>query len=409
MDEVDGGRSPRPLSRRRVLKSVGVAAGAATVGGGHLLSRDSPEMPRRLDSWPPDSGAATVVTADYYDQWSVWAAEAFAERTNVEVQHYPTFAWNPSRSLGGREKPPGVLCTAFERVKGLFTEPSASEEPEGSFDNVVTTTDSLGRAMDDGLLHPLPAEDVPSFDRVFDVFSSVRAHRADGDVFGLPVEAQLTPLVYNADYFERPPDSWDALWDGADEGEVLADTDVVYGHPEIAALYAGEDPSDPDFERLESVLRRQRPLLVDGHDDRDGPSAVDRFAAEDAVVGSLSLPALYEARFERDVPLEYVVPSEGSVLNCYFSVVPTASRRPLAGLQYANWLCRPEVAARRWELDRAVPTVPLVEHVSPALRSFLAWADEGQFHLKPHLFGPDETTTKYRRLMQRVEEGEDAG
>ncbi|WP_436923559.1 ABC transporter substrate-binding protein [Halosimplex amylolyticum] len=407
MDEADGGRSPRPLSRRRVLKSVGVAAGAATVGGGHLLSRDSPEMPRRIESWPPDTGAATVVTGDYYDQWSTWAREAFHDRTNIEVRSYRTFAWDPSRSLGGRERPPGVLSRAFERVKGLFTEPSARDEPDGSFDNVVTTTDFLPRAMDDGLLHPLPAEDVPSFDRVFDVFRSVGVHRADGDVFGLPVEAQLTPLVYNADYFERPPDSWSALWDGADQSEVLVDTDVVYGHLEIAALYADEDPRDPDFDRLESVLRRQRPKLVDGHDDRERSAAVERFVAEDAVVGSLSLPAVYEARFERGVPLEYVVPSEGAILNCSFSAVPTASKRPLAGLRYANWLCRPEVAARRWELERAVPTVPVGDHASTAVREFLAWADEGEFHLKPHLFGPDETTTRYRRLIQRIEEGED--
>ncbi|WP_164471804.1 ABC transporter substrate-binding protein [Halosimplex salinum] len=408
MDEVDGGRRPRPLSRRRVLKSVGVAAGAAAVGGGHLLSRDSPEMPPRLDAWPPDGGAETVVTADYYDRWSAWAAEAFADRTGITVQHYRSFAWEPSRSLGGREKPPGLLRRAYERVEGLFTEPSVRDEPEGSFDNVVTTTDFVGRAVEDDLLHSLPAADVPSFDRVFDVFRSLPVHRTDGDVFALPVEAQLTPLVYNADHFERPPDSWGALWDGADEGEVLIDTDVVYGHPEIAALYAGEDPRDPDFERLEATLRRQRPKLVDGHDDRDRAPAADVFAAGDAVVGSISLPALYEARFERDVPLEYVVPSEGAILNCRFSAVPTASKRPLAGLQYANWLCRPEVAARRWEMERAVPTVPLDGHAAATVREVLDWADGGEFRLKPHLFGPDGTVREYRRLMDRVQGDEDA-
>ncbi|WP_459194777.1 ABC transporter substrate-binding protein [Halosimplex sp. J119] len=406
MDEVDGGRRSRPLSRRRVLRSVGVAAGAAAVGGGHLLSRDSPEMPQQLDSWPPDDGASTVVTADYYDQWSAWAAEAFADRTNITVQHYRTFTWNPSRSYGGRAKPPGLLSRVFERVKGLFTEPTAREEPGGSFDNVVTTIDSVDEAVGDDLLHALPSEDVPAFDRVFDVFRSGPAHRVDGDVFALPVEAQITPLVYNADYFERPPDSWSALWDGADESEVLIDTDVVYGHPEIAALYAGEDPRDPDFDRVESVLRRQRPKLVDGHDDRDRAPAVDVFADGDAVVGSISLPALYEARFERGVPLEYVVPSEGAILNGYYSVVPTASKRPLAGLRYGNWLCRPEVAARRWEMERAVPTVPLDGHLSSEVRDVLDWAAEGEFHMKPHLFGPEQTTTRYRKLMDRVEEDE---
>jgi spermidine/putrescine-binding protein len=406
MDEADGGRRSRPLSRRRVLRSVGVAAGAAAVGGGHLLSRDSPEMPQQLDSWPPGGSASTVVTADYYDQWSAWAAEAFADRTDITVRHYRTFAWQPSRSFGGREKPPGLLSRVFEHVKGLFTEPTARAEPDGSFDNVVTTTEFVGRAVDDDLLHSLPWEDVPSFDRVFDVFHSGPAHRVDGEVFALPVEAQLTPLVYNADHFERPPDSWSALWDGADEGEVLIDTDVVYDHPEIAALYAGEDPRDPDFDRVESALRRQRPKLVDGHDDRDRASAADIFAAGDAVVGSISLPALYEARFERGVPLEYVVPAEGAILNGYYSAVPTASKRPLAGLRYGNWLCRPEVAARRWEMERAVPTVPLDGHLSSEVRDFLEWADGGEFHMKPHLFGPVQTMERYRYVLDRIEEGE---
>lgn len=392
------------FTRRQALKSVGVLAGAATVGGGHVLSQSSPDVPQAVDAWPPETDASTVVTGDYYDEWSDWAAVAFSERTGIDVQTYSAGSWEPRRSWGGRTRPPGLLRTAFEQAKGLFTEPSPVSEPAQTYDTVTATTEFLGAAVEDDLLEPLPTSDVPAFDRVHDVFQSIPVHRVGDSVYGLPVEVELTPLVYNADYFDDAPDSWGVLWDEAHAGDVLVETDVTYGHPQIAALYAGEDPRDPNFDRLETVLERQQPFLVDGHQDVDAAEAVDRFAGEEAVVGSLSLPAVYEARSERDVPLEYAVPSEGSVVNCLFSVVPRASRRPVAGLRYANWLSRPAVAAKRWELERAVPTVSLGEHAPAGLADFLAWADEGQFVATPDVVGTRSVVGEYRKLMNRLEE-----
>ena len=389
------------MSRRRFTRT-GAAALAAGLAGCSAVADSEPTAPASLDAWPPESDGSPLVTRTYYPGWMEWASEAFT-RAEVEPLGEP-FAWQIQRPFGD-----GPVGQVRRWIYRLLHGSSSYTGPRREIDLVSVQDYRLESGRD--LLHSLPVERMPGWSNVRERFRDVEFYRRDGDTFGIPAEGTLLPLTYDPDTFDRPPGSWELLFDSEYAGEA-----VWGGSPhdlaKTAAQYTGQDPRDPDdFEAIRAVL--------EGHYDRldaargDGPGsptdgffltareAVEAFASGEAVLGSLGMSEMYAARFVRGARLEYTAPSEGALFKAFFFGIPTEAPHPMSGLLFLDWALRPDSAVQLVEQGGYMPTVDVSDRVGEEVATFLEWpADWDLRYDDPRT--AEETELRYSRMLREV-------
>lgn len=396
----DDPSSASALTRRRFLQRTTLASIATGLAGCSALDDDSPgRSPGDVTEWPPAVNGDELVVRSRYETLTS-GDSGFSDEYGVEIlDHGAPHAWDYSVEKGGRSEPPGLVDGTVQAVERFVT--NTDEGPTSVLDAVTPTAENLVPiATADGLLHELPTDVMPNWENVPDDVRDLSYYQRDGEVYAVPVERQLAPLVYDPEYFDEPPTSWDVLWDEAFAGRIATAAplnEFRYNGFQIAALRSGQDLASPDDEaalidaRVELERNEVRYSSV--------WEAVDRFVEGDAVVGQLTLPMIYAARFERGASIEYTVPDEGAVATVGYTVVPRAARNPVTGLLYADWCLRPDVAVRLCDAGRK-PAVDVGDYLAGERGEFFEWSDDWDLVWQT----PDHYDA-YRDLYDRIDWG----
>lgn len=133
------------------------------------------------------------------------------------------------------------------------------------FDVVSFDTSIFPRYIDAGLIAPLDLSKVPNSAKLAPEFSDVAAVKRDGKQYGIPFAWGSLPLIYDADAFPTPPESWAVMWDPQYAQQMIAQDDanncVIWG-----ALASGiANPynlTDADFETVKAKLIENKKLLL---------------------------------------------------------------------------------------------------------------------------------------------------
>ena len=385
------------LSRRAFLGGVGAGAVSALTG---CLGSDDAPPPSSVSSWPPQTDADRIVLRSVYERWLSWAQDRFAADRVVSLRNWgDPVRWDHHSEATDPLSPVlnPIHDHVIDPVADRLGNPLASTPgPTRAIDVVDARPGWLDAGVENGFVEPLPVERMPAWENVPERFGEV-VHRRDGKTYGVPTEAVLTTLAYDTEAFDDPPDSWDVLWDEEFAGRVVLGGGY-YDLPQIAALHTGQDPRDPDdWDAIRGALERLR--------DRDVTMAyrdevVRRFQSGEAVVGTMWQPAVYRARFERGVAVDYAVPDEGSVYKCYYHLVPTDAPNPMAALRLVNWLTRPEAAAQLFVREGAVPAAGVGDHLADDVADYVAWDDDWTLH-RTYPFR-DELSVRYSEILRDV-------
>lgn len=303
--------------RRSILKGAGAATVAALAGC--MGDDDSGDgfRPIELEEWPPEHGDSLNVWNWYFD-FRDWAAETFAEEYDIENMNTAGYS-DPSEWY------------------------SQLEGGNGEIDSIGSSVDWTVRGMDNEYIEPLPVDIMPVWDEIPESLKEIldEYHTVDGDVYALPQALSVNPsLTYNTEVFESPPDSWGILWDDEFEDEVFM-WDRSYYACQIAALYTGQDPFEPDdMDEIREVLIQQRDLNVTYWDEFN--HARGMFINEDVVAGPLLDGQTFIAKFDDEAPIDYTVPEEGTLYGMNDFVLPTNAPNPRTALLFIDWIARPE-------------------------------------------------------------------
>jgi len=133
------------------------------------------------------------------------------------------------------------------------------------FDVVSFDTSIFGRYIDANLLAPLDVSKIPNAAHLAPEFQKVKEIVRGDKQYGLPFAWGSLPMVYDADTFKTPPESWEVMWDPQYAQQLISMDDanncITWG-----ALVVGvENPynlSDADFEKVKAKLIEQKKLLL---------------------------------------------------------------------------------------------------------------------------------------------------
>lgn len=364
-------RNHSRINRRRFVKAAG-AASVAGLAGCLGEGEGSSRQPADVSEWPPSDVEDSLNLWNWYDDWAEYAKEEFGGKHNVEVTN-----------------------SGYSSPDQWYSQLQAGNE---EIDNIAATTNWVERSIENDFLHELPVDIMPSWENVTDRAKDVSSYRQDGKTYAVPESLVLYPLTYNDEYFDSAPSSWDVLWNDEHEGQItMWDNGTV--SCQIAAMYTGQDPIQPDdYDEIEEVLKQQKPLVKTYWGDYQ--QGMSLFVNEDVVAGPLTMGRTYSARFGEGAPVHYTAPDEGAMFTSDLFVIPKGSPNPMASLQFTNWASKKEHAAKLFETMGYMPAVDISEELSEQDRKFTEWPDSWNLVFSETL--SDEVRSSYDEIWTAV-------
>lgn len=141
------------------------------------------------------------------------------------------------------------------------------------FDLVSFDTSLFPRYIDPGLIQPFDMAQIPNYANLAPEFQAVTAVMRGADRYGMPFAWGSLPLVYDADTFPTPPDSWEVMWDPQYAQQMLWQDDANNSITLGALIVGAANPyqlTDDDFANVKAKLIEQKQLLLSyyaGYDD----------------------------------------------------------------------------------------------------------------------------------------------
>lgn len=175
-----------------------------------------------------------------------------------------------------------------------------------------------------------------------------------GEVLGVPWTWGTTSLGYNAEAVGKEITSWSALWDPAYKGKIAYFDDHTTAIL-IAALYSGEDPENPDLNKIKETLlelKANAKLFWSSYDSFAKP-----YSAGEIVMGSVWSGAATQLNATGE-KIEYIYPEEGTVAWVdYWSIPKNAPNEDLA-YKWIDWMTSVEFQSTYAADLEAQPPIP---------------------------------------------------
>jgi spermidine/putrescine transport system substrate-binding protein len=159
------------------------------------------------------------------------------------------------------------------------------------------------------VFQPIDQAKITTWGELSPDFTKLAALRMDGQLYGVPWVQGATSLAVNPQAVKPVPSSWKVLWDPANKGKV-----AFYDDPTTAimtaALYLGEDPQNPNLDRVRDALRdlkaNTRLFWASAND------WTKSYASGSVTMGNL-WSGLAGTLKDNGQPLDFVFPQEGTV------------------------------------------------------------------------------------------------
>ena len=230
------------------------------------------------------SNTLTVLAWKAYGADDPWAVKEFERQTGAKVK----FVYMTSED--------GMMQTL-------------QQGGVGKIDVTLPNLEYVQPAVQRGLIQPIDQAKVTTWDQLSPQFTKLPSIRSGGKLYAVPWVQGATSLTVNPEAVKPIPTSWDVLWDGANKGKV-----AFYDDPTTAvmtaALYLGEDPQNPDLDKVRKALQEVKAnskLFWASANDWTKP-----YSTQAVTMGNLwsGLAGTLKADGK---PLEFIFPKEGTV------------------------------------------------------------------------------------------------
>lgn len=180
----------------------------------------------------------------------------------------------------------------------------------GTIDVILPNSQYIKTANDEGLIQPIDVSKISTYGKLMESLTSFAdANGDDGSVYAVPWTWGTTSLGYNPDALGKEVTSWSALWDSENAGKVgLFDdfnTEIM-----ITALYLGEDPYNPDLDKVKEALlalKSNTKTFWASYDDFIKP-----YTAGEITIGNMWTGIASQLKSANE-PVSYVYPDEGTI------------------------------------------------------------------------------------------------
>jgi len=247
---------------------------------------------------------------------------------------------------------PQSVLDAFEQEYGVkidyqtyhTQEEAAANLRAGKvYDVVVMPPELFAKLIEDGVLARIDHRNVPNFKNISANFRDLVFD--PGNQYSIPFHWGTTGLLVRTDLITAPVKHWADLWRPEFAGKV-----ALWPIPRelipIALKSLGYSLNSTNLAELEQALAKlidlkQHALLIDPSDSSSVPVLADGRAV-------IAHGWAYDAQLALDenLPIEYVLPEEGTYLWSDSFVVPANSPHKATAEAFINFILRPEISAR---------------------------------------------------------------
>lgn len=243
-------------------------------------------------------------------------------------------------------------CQANIKVYGTSDE-GVQLMKTGEYDVISASGDATLRLVAAGDVAPVNTELLANYPDIVDFLKNQKFNSVDGQMYGVPHGWGANLLMYNTDKVTPAPTSWSAVFDDASSyaGKVAAYDSPIYIAD--AALYLMktqpdlgiENPYALDDDQLAAaveLLKAQKENLSEYWGDY--LKAVQTFKSGDSVIGT-SWQVIVGVAQGQSVPVEAVLPEEGSTGWSDTWMIATKAEHPNCAYEWMNWISSPKVQA----------------------------------------------------------------
>lgn len=261
------------LSFTRRVAAAALAAGLAVTLAGcssNLGGQDTSE-------------SLVVLNWKGYGSDQDWVTQAFEEKTGATVVHR-------------------YISSEAELIELL-------KQSDGSIDVALPNFQFIGPAIRDDLIEPLDESKLENFDDIYPVLRDQGAFHNNGDLYGVPWVWGYSSIFYDTTKIASAPTTVADLWDPKYQGKVALPDDPTLAVL-LASLYLGEDPANPDLDKVTTALlelKANTGLITSSIDEI--AKAVTAGTIELGITGTSTASAMAA----EGVPIGFTLPQEGAV------------------------------------------------------------------------------------------------
>lgn len=271
-----------------------------------------------------------------------------------------------------------------------------------NYDVFAVNTAELQRYIDAELATPLEpqtignmAKQLPRFRSLQDIPGVTR----DEQVYAIPYTYSEMGLIYNKNYFEQPPTSWQVLWDPQYQGKVLAYNGSAHNYS-LAGMVQGVDnpfqQTEQEFKlSTEQLLALRRNVLTF----YSSPEEASEFYNQESVAlvfanyGAQQLKQLQDAGAD----IGYVIPQQGALawLDCW-AMSSGVKNRDLAH-KWIDFTLEPWVSRLLTERQGLANTI--VQDTRSLPEDKIIWLEEVEDHQRRSEFWENILSGKTLQMM----------
>lgn len=325
------------ISRRELLRRMGIGAGALSVGAWlaacGIDSQTDGETGENGE--PADNPLTTQEVAGELDfaNWPLYIDKAGGERPTLN-----DFTEATSIKVSYKE-----VIDDNQSFFGTIQETLASDQATG-WDLIVVTDWLIAKMIRLGYLEEIVQDRIPKFyehagqiyqDRIYD----------PGNKYSVPWQSGITGIGYNPKLTGRQITSFHDLFDPAFKGRVGMMTEMR-DTMDLTLLGLGIDPNEATIEDAQAA---QKKLL----EQREAGIVRQYYGngyADALARGDLALTMAWSGDvfiLKLDNPdLEFVVPDEGGLLWTDCMAIPNNAEHPIDAMEMMNFVYDPEIAAQ---------------------------------------------------------------
>jgi spermidine/putrescine-binding protein len=272
------------LRRNFIAALAGALALAVIAGCGGGSSGSKSSSGSSGSSASKSGGTLTVLAWKSYGADDPWAVKEFEKETGAKVK----FVYMNSED--------GMLQTL-------------QQGGVGKIDVALPNLEYVLPGVTRGVFQPIDQSKISTWSQLSPQFTKLASLRQGGQLYAVPWVQGATSLAVNPAVVKPAPNSWSVLWNKANKGKV-----AFYDDPTTAimtaALYLGENPQNPNLDKVRTALNNLKAntkVFWASADDWTKP-----YATHSITMGNLwsGLAGTLKANGQ---PVAFIFPKEGTV------------------------------------------------------------------------------------------------
>ena len=207
------------------------------------------------------------------------------------------------------------------------------------YDVIIPSDYLIERLIAEDRLEPLDFAQIPNYQYILPEYKNL--YFDPQAKYSVPYTVGMVGVIYNTKLVDSIPDSWEALWDPAYDGQILQFESPrdAFGTAQILLGLDTNSTNPADWRAAADKLKAQAPLVQSYVSDE----IYDILEGENAVIGPY-YAGDYLLMRENNPDLAFYYPKEGTNFFYDSACVPKGAKNVDAAMQFINFLLEPDVA-----------------------------------------------------------------